>query len=72
VLRKSRDFAAKRADNPLQPPAYEGRGLAHGTANQAEFTKRKACGACYHCPTGMKGPWKVNYAVLHTQCPTVH
>ena len=68
VLRKNRDIAAKRADNPVQPPAYEGPGLAHGTANQAEFIKRKACGACYHCP--MKGPWKVNYAVLHTQCPT--
>jgi hypothetical protein len=37
-------------------------------SDQAEFEKRKACGACYHCPT--KGPGKVNYAIFHTQCPT--
>jgi hypothetical protein len=53
---------------PVQPPAYEGNNPTKATANQAEFNKRKACGACYHCP--MKGPGKVNNAIFHTQCPT--
>jgi hypothetical protein len=54
-----------------QPPAYEGSGQAaqtHATANQAEFAKRMACCAAYHCP--MTGPAKVDYADFHTQCLT--
>ena len=64
ALRANREMAARRPDKPVPPPAYEG---TNATANQAEFEKRKACGACYLCP--MRGPGKVNYAIFHTQCP---
>ena len=50
------------------PPEYAGRNPSKATAIQAEYEKRKACGACYHCP--MNGPAKVSYAVFHTLCPT--
>ena len=68
ALRANRERAAMRPDRPVPPPAYEGNNPTKAAANQAEFDKRKACGACYHCP--MKGPGKVNYAIFHTQCPT--
>ena len=68
TLRANREMAAMRPSKPAQPPAYEGNSPTKATANQAEFEKRKACGACYHCP--MRGPGKVNYAIFHTQCPT--
>jgi hypothetical protein len=61
ALRANREMAAMRTGKPVQPPAYEGNNPTKAAANQAEFEKRQACGACYHCP--MKGPGKVNYAI---------
>lgn len=58
----------RRGAKPAPPPEYEGLNASKLTLNQAEFDKRKACGACYHCP--MTGPAKVDYTVFHTQCPT--
>jgi hypothetical protein len=70
ALRMNREMAAMRPSKPAQPLTYEGNSPAKATANQAEFEKRKACGACQYCPMKGRGR-KVSYAIFHTQCPTV-
>ena len=50
------------------PPEYHGPNPQHASENQAEFTKRKTAGACFHCP--MTGTCKVDYKLFHTMCPT--
>jgi hypothetical protein len=48
---------------PAPPPEYYG---PHEVAkNQAEFARRRAAGACFHCPMGT-----VDYTLWHSLCPT--
>ena len=68
AARADREKTKQRGGGLRPPPEYAGSNPSKATANQAEYDKRKACGACYHCP--MNGPAKVNYAVFHTLCPT--
>jgi len=45
------------------PPEYFG--PRDSAKNQAEFARRRAAGACFHCPRD-----KVDYTLWHTLCPT--
>jgi len=63
------DKAAGRGlknNTPAAPPEYFG--PRDSDKNQAEFERRRAAGACFHCP--MEGPFKVDYTLWHTLCPT--
>jgi hypothetical protein len=60
------DKAAGRGlknNTPAAPPEYFG--PRDSDKNQAEFERRRAAGACFHCPMG-----KVDYTLWHTLCPT--
>ena len=51
-----------REGKPKAPPEYHG--PDHADKNQAEFARRRECGACFHCPLN-----KVDYNLWHTLCP---
>ncbi len=56
----------RKNNTPAPPPEYFG--PRDSDKNKAEFARRRAAGACFHCP--MEGPFKVDYTLWHTLCPT--
>jgi hypothetical protein len=54
---------AERERAPIPAPEYHGPNAQNAAANQAEWEKRKLCGACYACLNS-----RVNYDLFHLDC----